>query len=101
VLSPVAADGSFTQWVTQKANGELGTAVVVPTESFLGFAEDERNHLLLAKAAPGQPLRYFVGAGWSKAGEFTTQAQWNAYVASCAARQRNPLKVGVSTVNTP
>jgi len=92
-LTPVAADGSLTQWVVQKSNGALGTAVIVPVESFQGFAEDERNHLLLAKAASGQPLRYYAGAGWSKAGEFTTQESWNAYVAAFAARLKSPLKI--------
>jgi Domain of unknown function (DUF4861) len=91
-VTPVAADGSFTQWVVQKSNGALGTAVIVP-DAFLGFAEDERNHLLLAQAASGKPLRYYVGAGWSKAGEFTTPEAWNAYVAAFAARLRSPLKL--------
>ncbi len=94
-LTPVSADGSLTQWVTQKTNGELGTAVIVPTGSFQGFAEDERNQLVLAKATSGQSLRYYVGAGWSKAGEFKTQADWNAYVAACAARAASPVKIAV------
>jgi hypothetical protein len=92
-LTPASADGSLTQWVVQKTNGALGTAVVVPAAAFQGFAEDERNHLVLAKAASGQPLRYYAGAGWSKAGEFKTAAEWNAYVAACAARVRSPVKV--------
>jgi pectinesterase len=91
-LSPVAADGSFTQWVAQKTNGELGTALIAP-DGFVGFAEDERNHLVLAKAASGTPLRYYAGAGWSKAGEFTTAEAWNAYVAAFAARLKSPLKI--------
>ncbi len=91
-LTPVAADGSFTQWVVQKSNGSLGTAVILP-DGFLGFAEDERNHLLLAKAVSGAPLRYYAGAGWSKAGEFTTQESWNTYVAAFVARLKFPLRV--------
>ena len=86
------ADGSALQWVTQKTNGSLGTAVIVPA-GFQGFAGDERNSLLLAKAVSGQPLRYFVGAGWSKAGEFTTPEAWGQYVAACAARARSPVTV--------
>ena len=92
-LTPVAADGSFTQWVVQKTNGSLGTAVIVPAESFAGFAEDDRNHLLLTKAASGVPVRYYAGAGWSKAGEFTTREAWNAYVAAFATRLKSPLKI--------
>ena len=94
-VTPVAKDGSFTQWVVQKTNGALGTAVIVP-EAFQGFAEDERNHLLLAKATAGMPLRYYAGAGWSKAGEFTTQESWNAYVAAFAARLKSPLKIALN-----
>lgn len=95
-LAPVAADGSFAQWVGQKSNGSLGTAIIVP-EGFTGFAEDDRNHLVLAKAAAGTPLRYYAGAGWSKAGEFTTQEAWNAYVAAFAQRVRAPIKVALSS----
>jgi len=94
-LTPNQADGSFTQWAVQKTNGALGTAVIVPA-GFQGFTEDDRNHLLLAKATAGQPLRYFAGAGWSKAGEFTTQQAWNDYVAACAARAASPVQVSLS-----
>jgi len=91
-LSPNAAAGSLTQWAVQKTNGSLGTAVIVPA-NFQGFAEDDRNHLLLAKVSAGQPLRYYAGAGWSKAGEFTTQPAWNDYVAACAQRLANPVQI--------
>jgi hypothetical protein len=91
-LAPVAADGSFTQWVAQKSNGELGTALIVP-DAFAGFAEDDRNHLVLAKAVTGTPVRYYAGAGWSRAGEFTSAGAWNAYVAAFAARLKAPLKI--------
>jgi hypothetical protein len=95
-LSPVAADGSFTQWIVQKTNGELGTAVIAP-DGFAGFAEDDRNHLVLAKATSGTPLRYYAGAGWSRAGEFTTAEAWNAYIAAFAQRVRAPVKVTLSS----
>ena len=91
-LTPTPAAGSFTQWVVQKTNGALGTAVIVPA-GFQGFAEDDRNHLLLAKVATGQPLKYYAGAGWSRAGEFTTPQAWNEYVAACAARAASPVQV--------
>jgi Domain of unknown function (DUF4861) len=95
-LAPNPAAGSFTQWVVQKTNGALGTAIIVPA-GFQGFAEDDRNHLLLAKVAAGRPLRYFAGAGWSKAGEFMTPQAWNDYVAACAARAASPVQVTFST----
>jgi hypothetical protein len=92
-LTPDAKAGTFTQWVTQKSNGALGTAIVMAPDTLVGFAEDDRNHLLLAKATAGTPVRYYAGAGWSKAGEFTSQEAWNAYVAAFAARLKSPLKI--------
>jgi hypothetical protein len=89
-------DGSLAQWITQKSNGELGTAVVISAHAFAGFAEDDRNLLALAKVTPGKPLKYLAGAGWSKAGEFTTPEAWNAYVAAAAARLRSPITVTVT-----
>jgi hypothetical protein len=89
--TPVAADGSLAQWVEQKTNGMLGTAIIVPASSTA--AEDDRNQLLLAKVAAGGTLTYYAGAGWSKAGEFTTVESWNAYVAACAARAKSPVRV--------
>ena len=94
-LTTVSADGSLALWVDQKSNGSIGTAVIVP-EGFLGFAEDKENQLVLAKAAPGRPLRYYAGAGWSRAGVFTTRKQWDDYVASEVAAIRSPLRVSVS-----
>lgn len=91
--TPTPADGSITQWVEQKTNGALGTAILVASDAFQGFAEDDRNQLVLAKVTAGQTLRYFAGAGWSKAGEFTTYQAWKDYVANAAARARAPVSV--------
>jgi hypothetical protein len=89
-------DATLVQWSVQKTNGSLGTAVVLgATNEFQGFAEDERNQLLLAKASAGQSLRYYAGAGWSKAGEFTSEAAWKAYIAAYAQRVRAPVKVSI------
>lgn len=95
-VTPSAADASLTQWIEQKSNGEIGTAIIVPRAAFQGYAEDARNELMLAKATSGQPLRYYVGAGWSKAGEFSTAAEWNATVAAWVARLHAPLKITLS-----
>jgi hypothetical protein len=87
--------GALTQWTTQKSNGELGTAVAI-LSGFQGFAADELNELVLAKVTPGQPLRYLVGAGWSRSGQFKTKDEWNAYVAAEATRAKSPVKVTLS-----
>jgi hypothetical protein len=87
------ADGTLAQWIAQKTNDQLGTAVIVPSAAFVGYAEDDRNLLVLAKAVPGKPLTYFAGAGWSRAGEFTSKQAWLDYLAALAARAKSPVKV--------
>ena len=72
--------------------------VIVPKESFLGFAADDVNELVLVKASPGRPVRYYAGAGWSKAGEFTSRESWDAYVAASVARIGSPVTVSFSAV---
>ena len=82
----------LSQWEIQKTNGSLGEAIIVPT-AFAGFAEDSVNQLVLAKAVSGQPVRYYVGAGWTKSGDFSSQDDWNSYVAAWAARVQSPVKI--------
>lgn len=91
----LSTDAARTQWVIQKTNGSLGTAIVVDPSAFAGFAEDALNELVLAKVQPGRPLRYLAGAGWSKSGDFSSKEAWNAYVADCAARLRSPLRISI------
>ena len=88
------ADGWFTQWETQKTNGSIGESIVVPS-ALQGFAEDKVNQLILATVTSGKALTYYVGGGWSKAGEFTTKEQWNTYVATMASRAKSPVKVSI------
>lgn len=89
------ADGWLAQWEAQKTNGSLGEAIIVPA-GFKGFAEDSVNQIALAQATSGQPVRYYVGAGWTKGGDFSSKEEWNAYVAACAARAKSPVKVTLS-----
>ena len=89
------AAGSLAQWEIQKTNGSLGEAIIVPA-AFAGFAEDNVNQLVLAKAVSGQPVRYYVGGGWTKGGDFSSQEDWNAYVAACSARAKSPVKVAIT-----
>lgn len=88
------ARGALMQWVEQAGNGAFGTAIMLPGAS--AYAQDGLNELLLASVASGQPLRYYVGAAWSKAGRVATSQQWNAEIATLAARVANPLRLSLS-----
>ncbi len=86
-------DHALVQWEAEKTNGSLGEAVVVTPGEFQGYAQDQLNHLILVKANSGQPVRYWAGAGWTKSGQFASEAEWKAYVADCARRAQSPIKI--------
>lgn len=90
----VGRDGKvLLQWVEQKSNDAFGTAIVLPNAE--GFAQDALNELVFAKAIPGQPLRYYAGAAWSRAGEITSRAQWERQAQDIAARDASPVRVTI------
>ena len=91
-------DGSLVQWVTQRSLGDFGVALIVPSASGFTarFAADQRNGLVVAPVRSGQPLRYYVGAAWTRGSPFATQAQWRQHVADEAARLRAPLSVSLA-----
>lgn len=87
------ADGSLVQWVTQRSFGDFGVALIVPPAEGGGFAADERNALVTTEVVSGQPLRYYVGAAWTRGSQFANQGQWKRHVAEEAARLRAPVSV--------
>jgi hypothetical protein len=85
------ADHALLQWVEQATNGAFGTAILLPAST--GYAEDALNDLVLAKVESGQPLRYWVGAAWDRAGRITSKGAWQAYVAAEARRIAHPVRI--------
>ncbi|MDR2674202.1 MAG: DUF4861 domain-containing protein [Opitutaceae bacterium] len=76
------------------ADGGLGTGIVLdPSAKFAGFAETATDLLILVKVKTGEPLRYCIGGGWDLGGDFKTRADWENYLASIAARLRNPVRI--------
>ena len=89
------AAGILAQWTTQKVNGALGTAVLIPGGKLEGYAEDTMNLLALTKAESGKPVTYYAGAGWTRAGDFPTKESWEKYLAAFAARLKSPITVKI------
>lgn len=94
-VSTTRAGQVLLQWIEQASNGAFGTAIILPAAQ--GFAEDALNELILAPASAGKPLRYYAGGAWSRAGEITSRAQWESYVAAAAARAAHPVRVTLAT----
>ena len=90
------ADAALVQWVQQRSNGAFGTAIVMPAAGPEAYAEDARNALILAPVSAGKPLRYYVGAAWTQAGDFKSEQDWKRYVSAHSARVRTPVAVTLS-----
>ena len=61
-------------------NGELGTSVVADPTIIQGFTSYQKDQFMLVNAKAGQPIRYYVGAGWTKNPEFKSKQDWLAYI---------------------
>jgi hypothetical protein len=88
---------SLWEEFSDPVDGSLGTAVLLdPSATFAGFAETPNDVLILTKVKAGEPLRYFAGGGWDRAGQFKSAAEWEAYLNDFAGRLRSPLHVAVT-----
>jgi rhamnogalacturonyl hydrolase YesR len=111
-----ANSGWMTYWqAPDRDRGSIACAVVLPRGELGGFAMDSAsvpavdpekqlkpgieglppvgNMLAITQVAPGRPLVYYFGAGWSKSGDFPTYESWNLYIARFADSLRAPLVV--------
>lgn len=76
------------------SNGSNACAVIVPGTN--SYTENSGNYLALAQATPGRPFVYYLGAGWSKSGDFVDAPAWESYVGAVAGRIAAPVKVTVT-----
>ena len=73
-------------------NGHTACGLVIPT-GLKEFTKDEANLLAVAAAQPGKPFTYYLGASWSKSGDFTDAAAWESCVKGFAESLKYPLVV--------
>ncbi len=76
----------------QGKNGNTACALVFPA-GVKEFTNDEANLLAIAQAKPGQPFVHYLGAGWSKSGDFPDSSSWNDYVRKFALGLKSPLVI--------
>ena len=76
----------------------LGTAVVVDPTFVQSYQEHrvntkDQSHLYVVTKPITGKLVYYAGFCWSKSKQFTTPAQWDAYLATFAQNLASPLEV--------
>jgi len=97
-LSAEAATASMRVWepVDGGKNGALGCAVVLAPGSVAADKQSEDSYLFITPAKPGEPLRYYVGSTWDRAGHVTSAEAWGETVRRLSARLASPLHVALS-----
>lgn len=95
-LTEDAASKALLQWNAQKVNGDFGVAVILPSAGNPAYGSDDKNAFMIAPATSGKPLRYYVGAAWTKPGEITSPEQWKRYVDDEAKRLAAPVTVSLA-----
>ncbi|GAB3454074.1 hypothetical protein GCM10027321_04960 [Massilia terrae] len=89
--------GWMSYWEPTMEAGNNACAVILPGATGFTVNKAEYTHYLaLGNAKPEQSFVYYLGAGWSRSGEFADAAAWDAYVANIAARVTAPVSVTVS-----
>jgi unsaturated rhamnogalacturonyl hydrolase len=108
-------EGWMSYWQpADRDRGNIGCAVALPdkieefatesatlpklTQTELVTPSDEglppvANLLAFTRAEADKPFVYYLGAGWSKSGDFTAEGDWENYVRQFVARLHTPLKV--------
>lgn len=108
--------GWMTYWqAPDRDRGEIGCAVILPAGSIREFATENgtvgavppgeqlkpdseglppvSNLLAITQVEVAKGLVYFIGAGWTRSGDFPNNDAWKAYVSRFAERRSEPLRV--------
>ncbi len=75
-------------------DGHTGIGVICQVNP-LRIDEDKKHFLMHVDAKPGQPLVYYHGSAWNKAGHITDHALWFAYLERFSEGLRKPVIVRV------
>ena len=87
--------GSVRDFVTENAS----VPAVPPERQLIPGSEGlppVANLLAITQADIGKPLVYYLGAGWSRSGDFPDDAAWSRYVAQRAKCIEVPLVVATA-----
>ncbi|HTE47011.1 MAG TPA: DUF4861 domain-containing protein [Gemmatimonadaceae bacterium] len=74
-------------------HGELGTAVLLPRTAVSDWKETSDHYLAISHTTSGQPVTYYIGAGWTDSGDFHDVRDWWTYLDQAAQRFAAPIAV--------
>jgi len=95
-----AGHGWLAIWEPMEKNlGMHGLAVIVNPKDFDRQAEDKQNNLIILKPPTEQPVSYWAGFAWDRAGKITSAQAWKKYIDDFAQGVSSPIEVSVVSSN--
>ncbi|SHJ19545.1 protein of unknown function [Arenibacter nanhaiticus] len=91
-------DKGWVSYWQPHGDSELGTAIVAPKSTFIGFekydieTKDLSNAYAHLKVENNKTV-YYAGFGWKESGQFSSQQEWEAYLDEFSTKINNPLVV--------
>ena len=103
-LQPISVPNADADWLSNwstypEGQGQLGTAVILAPGTGRGFAEDATNRYILTRIKHGETLTHYAGGGWTRSGDFHSQADWESYLNDFARRLRHPVTLTLDPAN--
>ncbi|SEL39905.1 DUF4861 family protein [Parapedobacter koreensis] len=88
--------GILGYWEPEQGDyGITGVGVVLAEGGFESYEALPTQYIAVLTASDGQPITYFNGGTWNKAGRITSANAWFDYVKVFKERQASPLKAEI------
>lgn len=95
-ISNEQGSGIFGYWEPEsEKHGTTGVGVVLADGQFERLVETPEQYLMVVTATAGEPLVYYNGGAWDRAGKITDAAGWFAYLREAKEKETSPLSVEI------
>ncbi len=78
-------------------HGEMGIGILLPSEAVVDWKETKEHYMAVSRARSGEPVSYWVGAGWTASGDFRDVRDWVSYLDQWAQRLGAPIKTTITS----
>ncbi|WP_286860342.1 MULTISPECIES: DUF4861 family protein [Sphingobacterium] len=85
-------NGVLAYWEPAEGDKITGTALILPKVNYV-FKDSPKQFLLATTVKNNQPLVYFAGAAFNKAGKITSFDQWQSYIKEFRNNLNQPLTI--------
>jgi pectinesterase len=78
-------------------HGDMGIGILMPRDAVVDWKETNDHYLAVSRARSGEPVNYWVGAGWTASGDYRDVRDWITYLDQWAQRLSAPIKTTINS----